>query len=121
MYGYLYFFPSLYILLQTSRDFHYIYWDEIIKTGFAATSVYAMAFDSIWVLAVALNHTEIMRMTKTTQEVINKTDCVDLEGDLVPLNEFNYSNEFMGCVINYNFQNVDFIGVSVSYNQLQVN
>ena len=41
------------------------------------------------------------------------TNCTDY-GELVPLNEFNYSNAFMGCVIRYNFHRVNFSGMTVS-------
>ena len=42
--------------------------------------------------------------------VIEKiTNCTDY-GELVPLNEFNYSNAFMGYVIRYNFHRVNFSG-----------
>ena len=38
-----------------------------------------------------------------------------LDGELVPLKEFNYStNAFMGCVMKENYKTVNFIGVSVS-------
>ena len=47
--------------------------------------------------------------------VIEKiTNCTDLYGELVYLNEFNYSNAFMGCVIRYNFHQVNFSGMAVS-------
>ena len=48
------------------------------------------------------------------EELANYTDCTGMDGALVPLNEFNYSNAFMGCVIRYNLQQTDFVGILVS-------
>ena len=48
------------------------------------------------------------------KELAQYTDCEGMDGGLVPLNEFNYSNAFMGCVIRYNLQQTDFVGMSVS-------
>ena len=49
------------------------------------------------------------------EELAQYTDCEGMDGDLVPLNEFNYSNAFMGCVIRYNLQQTDFVGMSVNF------
>lgn len=40
--------------------------------------------------------------------------CNDLDGGLVPLNEFIYSNGFMGCVMKEVYDKIDFVGVTVS-------
>ena len=48
------------------------------------------------------------------EELAQYTDCEGMDGGLVPLNEFNYSNAFMGCVIRYNLQQTDFVGMSVN-------
>ena len=48
---------------------------------------------------------------------VSKNDsetCSNLEGELVPLDEFNYSNAYMGCVMKENYHNVNFTGVSVN-------
>ena len=97
-----------------------------------ATTAYAAAFDTTWTIAQALNYTEQMRLqtadplsniqqtcSNVTENpercVIEKiTNCTDLYGELVSLNEFNYSNAFMGCVIKYNFHQVNFSGMAVS-------
>ena len=34
---------------------------------------------------------------------------------LVPLEDFTYANSFMGCVIQWNLAQTNFLGVSVSY------
>ena len=51
------------------------------------------------------------------EELVQYTNCEGMDGGLVPLDEFNYSNSFMGCVIRYHLLQTDFIGVSVSKSQ----
>ena len=106
-----------------------------------ATTAYAAAFDTTWTIAQALNYTEQMRLqTMTEKGTLTQTDplsdiqqtcsnvtenpekcaiekitnCTDLYGELVALNDFNYSNAFMGCVIKYNLHQVNFSGMAVS-------
>ena len=67
-------------------------------------------FDVIWVLAMALNET----MTMINHGDISQTDCVNASGDLVPLEQFNYTNEKIGCLVQWNLQKTHFDGVSVS-------
>ena len=45
---------------------------------------------------------------------ISGTGCEDLEGALVDLDQFSYSNAKMGCLIRYSLENTDFRGISVS-------
>eukprot|EP00731_Ephydatia_muelleri_P020686 Em0013g413a len=42
---------------------------------------------------------------------INGTGCENISGSLVPLEQFQYSNEKMGCLIQYNIQMTNFSGV----------
>ena len=67
-------------------------------------------FDVIWVLAMALNET----MTMIDRDDISQTNCVNASGDLVPLEMFNYTNEKIGCLVQWNLQRTHFDGVSVS-------
>ena len=80
------------------------------------SSVHPLAFDATWTLAEALDQMEHLRKNESldSQVIANITGCGDLEGDLVPLNEFNYLNAFMGCVLKYTLQQTNFLGVSVS-------
>ena len=78
-----------------------------------------MAFDAMWTVAQVLQYTEVLR-----EKYINKSnicslglthpECCQLGGELVPLNEFTYSNAFMGCVMKNNYYKINFTGVSVS-------
>ena len=75
------------------------------------TAVAALGFDAVWALAIALNKTAAM----VQSDNVSETGCEGkTEGDLVPLEQFNYSNGLMGCVIQWNLQNTDFQGTSVS-------
>ena len=68
-------------------------------------------YDVIWVLALALNNT--MTMIANNAD-INETSCENVPGSLVPLEQFTYANERMGCLIQWNIQKLSFLGVSVS-------
>ena len=67
-------------------------------------------YDVIWVLALALNKT----MTMISSGDISGTSCENVPGSLVPLEQFNYSNEKVGCLVQWNLQQTSFNGVSVS-------
>ena len=99
---------------QRPKDFSELYRDGINRsTEFKWSSLHSLAFDAVWTLALVLNYTEEMRLTK--QQAIHENCSTTLTGNLVPLNRFNYSNAFMGCVMKHNFYKVDFTGVSVSF------
>lgn len=72
-----------------------------------------LLYDVTWVLATALNNTMTMIANNVS---INGTDCEDVPGSLVPLEEFTYANEKMGCLIQWNIKRTSFLGVSVSPN-----
>lgn len=67
-------------------------------------------YDVMWVLAQALNRTSMM----VESGDISETGCDSVSGDLVPLELFNYTNEKMGCLIQWNIQLTNFSGGSVS-------
>ena len=102
--------------IQTPKDFSKKYINTInTSTEFNRSGFHALAFDAVWTLALVLNYTEEMRWQNQSKEQVMHENCSsDLTGDLVPLNEFNYSNAYMGCVMKHNFYKVNFTGVSVS-------
>ena len=71
----------------------------------------SLAFDGVWALALALNRT----MQMVEEHDISATECGEkgLEGDLVPLHMFNYTNGLMGCVIRWSLEQTNFSGASV--------
>lgn len=93
-----------------------MYEERLKTTNFTDNVAYGSAFDTTWTLAQALNYTEEMRLHNETEI----TNCENITGELVPLDKFNYSNAYMGCVIKYNMHRVNFKGFSVSCSKLCV-
>lgn len=67
-------------------------------------------YDVVWVLALALNSTNAM----IEENVTMIPECENATGSMVPLEEFDYSNELIGCLIRWNIQQTDFYGLTVS-------
>ena len=68
-------------------------------------------YDVVWVLALALNKTDAM----IKENITMITECKNATGSLVSLEEFDYSNEWIGCLIRWHIQQTDFYGLTVSY------
>ena len=66
-----------------------------------------IGFDLAWALALGLNKT-VERIAQ-----LNDSGCENLSGDIVPLEDFDYSNEKMGCIFKQSMQSVQFDGLSV--------
>ena len=65
-------------------------------------------FDGVWALALGLhNASERVRLN-------DSSGCDHLKGSLVPLEDFDYLNDKMGCVLRRSFQQVNFHGITVS-------
>ena len=67
-----------------------------------------LAFDVIWAMALGLN---------ATAQRIAQGDvrgCQNLPGDLVPLEDFDYRNERLGCIMKQSMSNLNFAGLTVS-------
>ena len=86
------------------------------RTDSELDRVYAgIMYDVIWVLALALNNTMTMIGSGDINESdINETNCGNIPGSLLPLEQFTYSNEKVGCLIQWNLQQTNFTGVTVS-------
>ena len=97
---------------QTHIQFENMYGNRATEENYTVhTAVAVLGFDAVWALATALNKTAAMVQSGNIRE----TGCEGrTEGDLVPLEHFNYSNGLMGCVIQWNLQNTNFLGASVS-------
>ena len=72
-----------------------------------------VAYDALWTFALALNRTSEMVQNSRRPVIVRLTGCT-VPGELVPLENCTYSNEFMGCVIRWNLERTDFVGISVS-------
>ena len=65
-------------------------------------------FDATWAMALGLHN---------ASERVRRNDsrgCDHLPGRLVPLEDLDYMNQRMGCVLRDSFQHVSFSGVTVS-------
>ena len=67
-------------------------------------------FDTIWALALGLD-AAVQRIAQNNE---SDSGCGDLPGDLVPLEEFNYTNEKLGCIMRQSMSNLEFTGMTVS-------
>lgn len=45
----------------------------------------------------------------------NDSGCENLVGDIVPLEEFNYTNQKLGCILQESIAETQFTGITVSY------
>ena len=66
-------------------------------------------YDGLWALAFALNRT----MSMVNSGDVNGTSCQNASGSLVPLHQFTYDNELMGCLIQWSLQETNFSGLTV--------
>ncbi|MCG8625305.1 MAG: hypothetical protein MJE68_25310 [Proteobacteria bacterium] len=84
-----------------------------IRAGESQDIAYGgLVYDVIWMLALALNKT--LSMVDAGNSSVIETGCENATGSLVPLENFSYSNEKMGCIMQWNLQRTNFSGVSVS-------
>ena len=92
-----------------------MFYDEYTRRakegGFDILDAGVRLYDVVWVIALALNSTATMVRSNN----ISESGCSNVSGELVPLEQFNYTNERMGCLIQWNLQQTNFSGVSVSY------
>ena len=95
--------------IQTPETFENEYTRRAIEGRFDVVDAGIRAYDVIWVIALALNSTMLMVRSGD----ISQTGCSNVPGSLVPLEEFEYNNEKMGCLIQWNLQQTNFSGVSV--------
>ena len=79
-----------------------------------------LAYDALWTLAFAIDKTRQLIDTSTREGILNMTNCLgrdenlNITWELVPFENFTYSNELMGCVIRWSLQQTNFVGLSVS-------
>ena len=97
--------------IQTPRQFDDLYEDRRFNQSHSSLLTSSFAYDAVWTLALALNRTQDMFLDNTN---VSEIGCGGLDGGLVPLEQFNYSNGVMGCVVRWNLQQTNFSGVSVS-------
>ena len=96
--------------LQSADEFEEEYARRVREGNYQLIDAGVRLYDVMWVLATALNRT----MMAVESGDISGSGCEEVPGALVPLEQFQYSNEKMGCLIQWNLQQTDFSGVSVS-------
>ena len=84
--------------------------DEKTYGDYEKSIVSFLAYDAVWILALALERT---LKFQNKSEADSFTGCGNWQGDFVPLENFNYSNGYMGCVIRWALSETDFVGSSV--------
>ena len=67
-----------------------------------------VVFDAVLALALGLRRAAI-RVTRK-----DSSGCESFPGKLVPLEEFSYFNDKMGCVLRQSLASLSFVGVTVS-------
>ena len=90
-----------------------MYRKRLESTNYTYSFSGSLAYDGLWSLAFALNKTNTMLQSMTREEVLNITGCAAIHWELILLENFTNDNELMGCVIRWNLQRTDFVGVSV--------
>ena len=55
-----------------------------------------------------------MMSTLTREDILNITKCEGFDTEIVSLEKFTYSNHLMGCIIKWNLERTEYVGVSVS-------
>ena len=109
---------------QTPAKFHTLYKERLSEpltnsSYYSHTFVATVAYDALWTLALALNKTNEMVQSSTRAEIMNTTQCEGSDEEagrmweIVSLENFTYSNRLMGCIVRWNLERTDFVGVSV--------
>uniref|UniRef100_A0A1X7SXB8 Receptor ligand binding region domain-containing protein n=1 Tax=Amphimedon queenslandica TaxID=400682 RepID=A0A1X7SXB8_AMPQE len=80
--------------------------NEPVYENLTALGLSGVAFDGVWAIAVALDIASKKILLR------NETGCENVPGDLVPLEQFNYTNMKLGCILRQSFSEVNFLGVT---------
>ena len=97
--------------MQSLTEFRNEYEERAKRESYSIIDQAYKLYDVLWVLALALNDT----VTIIDSGDVSETGCDGVPGSLqVPLEEFDYSNKKLGCLIQWNIQQTDFSGLTVS-------
>ena len=66
-----------------------------------------MAYDATWAMAVGLHRAAKRISTK------NDSGCEQVDGEMLPLENFTYSNKKMACILLKSYAGSEFEGVTV--------
>ena len=70
-------------------------------------TVAGMAYDATWAMAVAMH--------RAAERISNGNDsgCGNLTGEMLPLENFTYSNKKLACILQNSYAEAEFEGVTV--------
>ena len=105
--------PLFLLCSQTAKQFDNLYEEKRSQSNYTFSYLAAIGYDALWTLAFALNSTNQMIHGMTREDILNTTGCSGMHWKLVALENFTHDNELMGCVIRWNLQRTNFLGVSV--------
>ena len=83
--------------------------NEPVYENLTALGLSGVAFDGVWAIAVALDIASKKILSR------NESGCENVPGDLVPLEQFDYTNMKLGCILRQSFSEVNFLGVTVRF------
>ena len=101
----------LFFYFKTPHEYEVEYLERLGEEryrNFTEVGVAASEFDAMWAMALGLHNAAEMA------NINDSIGCDDQPGELVSLNNFDYLNDKMGCVLRKSFQQVNFLGVTVS-------
>ena len=114
-------FVLLYLLyrnfIQTANEFATQYKEKLNTSNYSNYSYLysaSVAYDALWTFAFALEKTNHMLQDN---DILNPTGCSGenlINATFFSLRNFTSYNRLMSCVIRWNLQRTDFLGVSVS-------
>ena len=99
--------------MQTPGEYENLYAQRIESDeDYNYYSRNGLSYDAMWAIALGLNNT----LTRILNN--NSTGCEDVPGSIIPLEQFEYSNAKMGCLLRESFHQTSFSGVTVSVSKL---
>ncbi len=78
-------------------------------SNYTPLNFFGSAYDAMWVVAYGLDLVD-----KWARNATIVPECEGYSGELVTLEQFNYTNEKMGCYLTRAFHEVNILGITVS-------
>ena len=88
--------------------------DSSVQRSISELSIAGAAYDTVWALALGLNKT-----IDKIQSMSDDKECSHMPGIVVPLEQFDYHNDKMGCLLRRSIAQVSFTGVTVRETKLR--
>ena len=100
--------------LQTPEAYEQEYHARLQEEHYQDLTEFILAgseYDAMWAMALGLHE------ASERVQINDSSGCDHLPGELVPLEQFDYLNEKMGCVFRESFQRVTFRGITVRFDR----